>query len=172
MRYQIIGEIFMAFGIAIIISSLFRASNWSSVNSMFLEPGKMYIDGFSAPPRNLKIEVIVKNGSIDLYIIDRRGIKDLELSGLNIRLKNKNINYIKHYHNITYLCEELSMERKCYFLLINVSSGWGREVEVDIYTTLYGFDRDLIYIGLSLVLIGISLIIVAKRFDKMMVKIF
>jgi len=37
---------------------------------------------------------------------------------------------------------------------------------------LYGFDRDLIYIGLSLILIGISLIIVAKRFDKMMVKIF
>jgi len=33
---------------------------------------------------------------------------------------------------------------------------------------LIGFN----YIGLSLILIGISLIIVAKRFDKMMVKIF
>jgi len=173
MRYQIIGEILMAFGIAILISNLFRANNWSQVYDMFLnDPDKIYIEGFKSPPRNLKLEVIVKGGSIDLYLVDRRGIEDLEFSGLNIKLKNKNISYIKYYHNITYLCDVLSMERKCYFILVKILKMKENNVIVNIRITLYGFDRDLIYIGLSLILIGISLIIVAKRFDKMMIKIF
>ncbi|RLE91396.1 MAG: hypothetical protein DRN04_12925 [Thermoprotei archaeon] len=157
MKVQKIGEILVMLGIAILLSNLIRSSNYSECCGFLLKPSKEAIEGFRLPPRNIRFEVNVKGGSIDLYFLSENDFK---------KMKEGKVAYIKYFHNITSLQWEFTVERGNYFILIKPIKFTDNEVFVEVYLTLYGIERDMTYIGFSLISVGIALVCLTKVFKR------
>jgi len=65
---------------------------------------------------------------------------------------------VARFSNVSFLYERLSIGRRGYYTFLLKVSGAGQEpVDVKMVVTLYGLERDLVYMGVAILLAGVIL---------------
>jgi hypothetical protein len=111
-------------------------------------------------PQDLRVEVKT-NATIDMYILDAEGMRAWESDGVLKPTWSSN--------NITQLIFELQVPIRAEytFLIYNPTD---LPAEYEIYFTLYGYERDFLWISITFILAGFILILasilVSRRLDR------
>ncbi|MBO3799628.1 MAG: hypothetical protein FGF52_01010 [Candidatus Brockarchaeota archaeon] len=159
-----IGTVMIMVGLGVSLLTVLRGLPAQVFTSHLGPPGNSTSKLFMPPiwpPRNVRIAVYLSGGEIDLLIFDRPNYDALIGSGYAIPLKefkglkSEVINF------------EIPMRGEYYVVVKNrgVST-----VDVEIVLTFWGFERDLTYLSLALLVLGASSWI-CGRFLKRIFKI-
>jgi hypothetical protein len=163
-----LGMIILVIGLSILASSFYRSGstenfNYSMISSSALEPGAWNYDVnntisalYLLPPRTLKLDVN-SNSTIKLYIVDEEGLKSWASTGkLKPAWSSEVINQETHVLQI-------DKRDKYAFLIFNPENS---AAYYDIHTTIYGFEMDLLWSSIVLIIISFTVTVGSTIYDK------
>ena len=153
-----LGMIIIVIGLSILASSFYRSGstenfNYSMISFSALEPSTWNYDAnntvsapYLLPPRTLKLGVN-SNSTINLYVVDEEGLKLWASTG-----RFKPVWTSEVINQETYVLQ-IDKRDKYAFLIFNPENS---AAYYDIHVTIYGFEMDLLWSSIVLIIIGFT----------------